>query len=219
MESKRRTYIHALGYDRLTGLYDWLVSWTAREATFKKSLVQQIEIAPADSILDVGCGTGTLMGMIKNRYPRTVVFGIDGDQRILVLAKKKSVKTNQEFILTCGMSYSFPYPDESFDMVISSLLFHHLTKEEKLQTLDEARRVLIRGGELYIGDWGKPQNQIMRAAFFTIQLLDGFATTRENVQGLLPQFIRDRGFDEVQETTQLSTMYGTLAVYHARRPF
>ncbi len=219
MERTRHPYIHALRYDRLTTLYDWVVNWTTRETSFKETLVQQVAPATASAILDLGCGTGTLMEMIKNHYPRSAVFGIDGDPKILGLAKNKSAKSNQESILTCGMSYGLPYSDESFDTVISSLLFHHLTKEDKLLTLSEVHRIIRRGGQLYIGDWGKPQARFMRAAFLVIQLLDGFETTRANVQGLLPQFIRDSGFDDVQETARLWTLLGTLSVYQARKPF
>jgi len=157
--------------------------------------------------------------MIRNHYPRSAVFGVDADPKILRLAKRKSVTSNQEFRLTCGMSYDLPYSHESFDTVISSLLFHHLTEEDKLRTLREVHRVLKRGGELYIGDWGKPQARLMRAAFLVIQLLDGFETTRGNVHGLLPQFMRDGGFDDVQETVRFWTMLGTLSVYQARKPF
>lgn len=175
-------------------------------------------VAPAHVILDLGCGTGTLMRMTKIRHSDSALFGIDGDPKILRLARKKTVKSGQEFMLTGGMSYHLPYSDESFDTVISSLLFHHLTANEKLLTLREAHRVLRRGGELYIGDWGKPQNRLMRAAFLAVQLLDGFETTRDNVQGLLPQFIHDSGFDEVREISRLSTMLGVLSLYRARRP-
>ena len=57
----------------------------------------------------------------------------------------------------------------------------------------------------------------MRVAFLGLQLFDGFATTGENVKGALPRIFRAAGFEEVRECGTLSTMFGTLALYSARR--
>jgi ubiquinone/menaquinone biosynthesis C-methylase UbiE len=85
------------------------------------------------------------------------------------------------------MAFELPYPDASFDRVISSLLFHHLTRENKERTLREVFRVLRPGEELHVADWGKAQNWPMRVAFLLVQMLDGFETTADNVNGLLPE--------------------------------
>ncbi len=73
--------------------------------------------------------------------------------------------------------------------------------------------LLQPGGEIHIADWGKAQNFLMRIAFLGIQLLDGFETTRDNVQGLLPDFIRAAGFEGVEETHHEMTLLGTLSLY------
>ena len=109
---------------------------------------------------------------------------------------------------------SYP-PDHSFDRVLSSFLLHHLTKENKLKTLTEILRVLKPGGEFHLADWGKAQNMIMRLAFLDIQLLDGFETTSENVQGLLTRYLEDAGFESVEETKRYTTVFGTLSLYKA----
>ena len=58
----------------------------------------------------------------------------------------------------------------------------------------------------------------MRVAFFTVQLLDGFETTTDNVNGLLPTLITESGFDEVAETGSYMTMLGTMSLYRGRKP-
>ncbi|MCI0693927.1 methyltransferase domain-containing protein [candidate division KSB1 bacterium] len=109
------------------------------------------------------------------------------------------------------------FPDNFFDRVISSLLLHHLTAENKRRTLAEIFRVLKPGGALHVADWGKAQNVAMRGAFFLVQMFDGFATTTENVQGKLPDYFREAGFANVKETQRYMTVYGTLSLYVAKR--
>ncbi len=93
-----------------------------------------------------------------------------------------------------------------------------MTRDNKLQTLIEIRRVLKPGGQLHIAAWGKAGNLLMRILFLPVQLLDGFRTTADNVRGLLPQFIADAGFKEVSETTRFATPFGTLSLYRADKP-
>ena len=92
-------------------------------------------------------------------------------------------------------------------------LFHHLNNEDKLRTLEEVYRILKMGGELHIADWGKPQNFLMRGAFLVVQLLDGFETTGDSVQGKLPQYMGQTGFEKVEETKQFATLFGTMCLY------
>lgn len=82
----------------------------------------------------------------------------------------------------------------------------------------EVLRVLRPGGEFHIADWGKPTSPVMRLAFVGVQLLDGFATTTNNVRGLLPDFLGLAGFEKVETTNCFSTLLGTVSLYRARKP-
>lgn len=57
----------------------------------------------------------------------------------------------------------------------------------------------------------------MRLAFFGVQLLDGFATTTDNVKGLLPDLLGLAGFEKVETTHSYSTLLGTISLYRARK--
>ena len=210
-------YVPALGYDFLTPYYDKVVGITTRESAFKKALIQQASIKPQHHVLDLACGTGTLTIMIKEAVPDAIVTGIDGDQGILGIARKKTSASQLDIQFDNGMSYDLPYPDNTFDRVVSSLFFHHLTRADKVETLREVRRVLKKDGELHIADWGKPSSAIMVIASFAIKMLDGFETTGDNFNGLLPGLIEESGFERVKETHSFDTVFGTIRLYKSLR--
>ena len=211
-------YIPALRYHWLTTFYDPLIRWSLRESTFKRHLVKQAGIKKGHRVLDLGCGTGTLALLIKSHHPKADVFGLDADPRVLEVARAKATKARLSIRLDRGMAFELPYSHGSFDRVISSLMFHHLTRENKERTLREAFRVLRPRGELHVADWGEAQNWPMRAAFLLVQMLDGFETTADNVSGLLPELFRMAGFMEVEESARYMTIVGILSLYKAQKP-
>lgn len=211
-------FISALRFDWLTPLYDPLVRWTLRESTFKRKLLEQARIERGHRVLDLGCGTGTLALLIKKTHPDSDVVGLDGDPRALEIARAKTTRAGVQVGLDRGMCFELPYPDDSFDRVLSSLLFHHLNRENKLRTLRDVFRVLRPGGELHIADWGTPGNLLLRGAFLLVQLLDGFETTADNVAGILPRLCTAAGFEDVQELGHHHTSFGTIRFVDARKP-
>ncbi|MDQ3375152.1 MAG: class I SAM-dependent methyltransferase [Acidobacteriota bacterium] len=215
---KNEKYIPALSYDWLTPFYDTAVRLTTREKVFKKALVEQAKIKANHRVLDLACGTGTLTILIKNTQPQAKVVGIDGDARILEIAKTKAKQSDVEIQFDEGMSVDLPYEDESFDSVVSSLFFHHLTRENKLKTLREVKRILKPNGEFHIADWGLPANLLMKGSSYLIQLLDGSETTADSFSGLLPKFMADAGFDMVEETNNFNSLFGTIRLHKSRKP-
>ena len=70
-------------------------------------------------------------------------------------------------------------------------------------------------GELHIADWGTPSNPLMRFVFLSVQLLDGFDTTRDSVDGALPELLRQAGFGRAEETAYFDTPLGTIRLFRA----
>src|SRR5205823_11117127 len=97
-----------------------------------------------------------------------------------------------------ALADDLPFEDGSFDRVVSSLVFHHLPREVKERSAAEIARVLRPGGELHVADWG-PGDPLMRLAFFTTQLLDGFERTEDNIKGRLPGIFEAAGLHDVRE--------------------
>lgn len=212
----RERVIPALRFSALTRFYDPVMAGVLRESTWKSQLVAQVGVKAGMRILDLGCGTGTLTLLLAQAEPDAHVAGVDADPDALERARAKATATGTTIELVEGMSSSLPFPDDSLDRVVSSLLFHHLTLDGKRATLAEARRLLRPNGELHIADWGRPHDALMRAAFLPVQLLDGFATTTDNVRGALPALVAAAGFDPVRETRRRRTVFGTLTFLLAR---
>ena len=208
-------YVPALRFSWLTAIYDPVARWTTRESVVKKALVDQAKLTTCMSVLDLASGTGTLAIIIKRKFPDVDVVGVDGDPRILQIANAKSESAKVKIEFDQGLATQLPYADSSYDRVFSTLFFHHLGNSDKARAFAEIFRVLKPGGQLHVADWGKPTNFLMRLLFYPIQWLDGFANTKDNVEGQLPNIIQHSGFNDVQIDKQFSTVFGTLTLYRA----
>lgn len=216
MTYKNQTeYIPALRYCWLTPFFDLFIRLTTRELTFKRLLVEEARIEKGHRVLDLGCGTATLTILIKKLYPEAQVIGLDGDPKVLKIAQAKIAKTGLEIKLEQGMAFELPYPDSSFDRVLSSLLFHHLIRENKIRTVKEVYRVLRPGGKLIIGDFGRPNNAAMYLISLVMRRLE---ETEDLIKGLLPDMLRRAGFDAVDDFTRYMMIFGTTSLYRALKP-
>ena len=211
----RSGFVPALGLNFLTGLYDPLVRLTTREKYFKQRLLAQASIPEQAAVLDLGCGTGTLGLQIARAHPTSTVTGLDGDEKMLRRARHKADEANVGIRFDQGLVPELPYSEGSFDRVVSTLFFHHLNGKQKSDTAREVLRVLRSGGQFHVADWGKPSDRLMRLLFYPIQLLDGFKTTGDNVEGRLPEIFEAAGFRSVRTHSEIRTIFGTPALYSA----
>lgn len=210
-------YVPALRFRALTRFYDPLIRLTTREARFKAALIEQANVPSGGTVIDIGCGTGTLAIGMKQRYPDARVIGIDADPEILERARLKAhaAKLDVEFVES--RATELPFANGMAQRVVSSLFFHHLMPQEKIEALAEALRVLDQEGELHIADWGAPTNALMRFLFFPVQVLDGFANTNDHVGGRFSTMVEESGARRVQMRSHFNTVFGTLVLLEARR--
>jgi ubiquinone/menaquinone biosynthesis C-methylase UbiE len=135
--------------------YDWVVQMMAlgQAGRLRRKTIDFAQIAPGDRILDVGCATGDLTLRAKERAGSTgQVCGIDPGPEMIEVARRKAARAHVEVDFRAGVIEQLPYPDASFDVVLSSLMMHHLPADLKPIGLAEIRRVLRTGGRLVIVD-------------------------------------------------------------------
>jgi SAM-dependent methyltransferase len=213
MSAERGSFIPALRFHRLTPLFDSVVAVTARDATIKRRVIARAAIAEGERVLDIGCGTGTLAIAAARATAGVVVTGLDADPVILARARGKAADAGLEIEFDEGSAAALPYPDASFDLVLSTLFFHHLPDDAKRGAARELIRVLRPGARFVIGDLGRPHDRVMRAAVrATVQLLDGVATTALNVRGELPDVLSGAGALDVAVRDRIRTPTGSYEV-------
>ena len=211
MTDEQQRYVPAAGRAAFTRLYDPVVAMTMRERRFRGALLDQVRRDRPERVVDVGCGTGTFAIALAHSAPD--VIAVDGDDDVLALAQTKDGAEHVTWVP--GLAGELPLDDASADVVTMSLLLHHLAPDAKSQALRDVRRVLRPGGALHIADWGRPQDPLMRATFFGLQLLDGFSTTRDHAAGRLPEIVAAAGFMRPERTLRLRTLWGTLELLRA----
>jgi ubiquinone/menaquinone biosynthesis C-methylase UbiE len=214
MENKHSHYIPALRFHWLTPFYDSLLKWAMREESIKSRLIERAKIQPGQRVLDLGCGTGTLAVMIKQSAPEAQVTGLDGDERVLTIARTKAEQASVNVQLDHGLAYQLPYPDRSFDVVVSSFVIHHLTSEDKVRAFKEVRRVLRPDAWFHILDFGRPVNFLSRMQALVFKM---FEQTADNFNGRIPSMLKEAGFDSISEAERVTNIFGPIWFYEAHK--
>ena len=210
-ENASGRFIPALSHDALTPAYDFLIAFAMPERRFKTALIDAAAIESGHRVLDVACGTGTLLQMVAERHPGAALTGIDIDPNVLARAK---AKVGARAVLELASATALPFSSGTFDIVLSSLAFHHLTREEKVAAMQEVRRVLRPGGEFHLGDFGAPHTAVMRIGSFLTEKI-GREHAADNFAGLLAPMLHYAGFREIEESGRVASVFGTLRTLHA----
>ena len=146
-------------YDLMEWFLDtFLFRGQVRELRQRTATLARIQLG--DAVLDVGCGTGTLAMEVARRVGRAgSVAGVDPGTEQIARARAKAARRNVPIEFQIGVIEHLAFPDQTFDVVLSTLMMHHLPDDLKRQGLAEIARVLKPGGRLVIADFKRKQER------------------------------------------------------------
>lgn len=210
-----RAYTPPLGTGD-TADYDRAIRRWTREMRWRRAMIDVLAPRAGETIIDVGCGTGSFAVMLKAAEPSLNLIAVDPDDDALAIARTKADAAGANIRWERGFARDIL--PRCADAVVSSLMFHQVPMTEKRAGLIAMHAALRPGGRLLVADYGR-QRGLMRLLFrLTIQRLDGVADTQPNADGLLPELIMATGFDKVREAERIHTATGTIALVTAERP-
>jgi len=190
--TRGRTLDHAAGvYDILAPLMTF-----GLEDRISNRIIGQMTLPRSAHVLDVGCGTGTLSIRIARRLsddPGSYVYGLDAASKMLDVARRKAHGlSNIRF--DHAAAEVLPYPDSSFDAVLSTFFFHHIDLELKAKVMAEVYRTLKPHGKFVIVDVDKPTNLFGTVCAWSGYWLFQQNEIRENIEGQLQHVIAGSPF-------------------------
>jgi ubiquinone/menaquinone biosynthesis C-methylase UbiE len=178
----------------------------------RRGLLDQAQIRPGQRILDIGCGTGSLLIQLKRLHPGTAVVGLDPDPKALARASRKAARAAVSIQFDQGFGDELPYPEASFDRVLSSLMFHHIPTGEKGQTVQAIRRVLKLGGEFHMLDFEGPENG---GHGLLSRLVHSSGRLKDNSENRVLHLMTEAGFAEPKKVGHRGMFFGNIAYYRA----
>lgn len=184
LETRGETIRWASFYDRFVNLVSF-----GKEKSLRKMTIAQAQVKPGEKVLDVGCGTGSLTIAAKVQVgPTGEVYGTDASPEMIDVARRKAARAGVDVTFQVDLIENITFPDNQFDVVLSSFMMHHLPDELKRDGLAEIYRVLKPGGRLMIVDLESSSggSVIQKISDFMIQLHGGHTVMQNNVKKLAP---------------------------------
>jgi len=142
-DRKRGSDIKDMNFNNAAAKYDNLGGRLSRR--FYRLLLEQVDLTSDMSVLDVGCGTGTILRAMSD-FCSIKGFGIDMSENMIEEAKRKC----PEMDIRLSRCEETPFEDDTFDVVTTCMAYHHFS--DKAGFAREAARILKLGGCLYIAD-------------------------------------------------------------------
>jgi SAM-dependent methyltransferase len=188
-------------------VHGWLIdsfAFRGQGRELRRRTLTLARLQPGEQVLDVGCGTGTLAIAVQRRMDRMNrmghVVGIDPGAEQIARARAKAVRRHLSIEFQIGGIEQLAFPNQTFDVVLSTLMMHHVPPPLKRQGLVEIARVLKPGGRLVIADFTRKQDRAGGAARFHA----GGSSLRD-----LATLVQDAGFEQVETEEMLPRRFST----------
>jgi len=160
-----------------------------------RALMEAAGVKAGDQTLDIGCGPGYFVRMLADRVGAAgAAVGLDAAPEMVEYARRKARRLpNCRF--ESGPAEALPFPDGSFDVVLSSLVMHHLPIDLRLRAVGEMKRVLRVGGTVLLADFAIPR----QGAWHILAAVTGHASG-QMIQRVTPleSLVAETGFNELR---------------------
>ncbi len=177
-----------------------------------RMVMKLAKVKPGDKVLDVGCGTGSLTLTAKTFAGASgLVNGIDASPEMIDVARKKAKWAGLDVVFDVALIEKIPFPNATFDVVVSRLVIHHLPDDLKRKAFAEILRVLKPGGHFLVADFKPPTNHVLN---HITSALVGSHMMQTDV-GIIPPLFSEAGFVEV---TSGPTRSAFLAFVSGKKP-
>jgi ubiquinone/menaquinone biosynthesis C-methylase UbiE len=184
-------------------LFDWMawVHTLGQERKLREWTLDLVDLQPGEALLDVGCGTGTLLVAAADRVgPSGALHGIEPSAVMATHARRKAEARRIPLQFVEGSAGSLPYPPASFDALFCTLVLHHLPEWMREDAIREMRRVLRPGGRVVLVDWQRPKSLVraLVSPMFPVYLLHNLGSKGSPLDVLpIEPLMRELGFEGI----------------------
>jgi ubiquinone/menaquinone biosynthesis C-methylase UbiE len=230
-EERDRSFLPGMGRTWLLPLYDTFSRLVGVRALHERA-IEIAGIAPAQAVLDVGCGTGNLSFTLLAAQPDARVTGLDPDVTALRRAARKARRRGLSLTLVQGYADRLPAEDASLDHVVSSLALHHVDDDGRTAFARDALRALRPGGKITVVDFGGPAEDTGAASHSAhghgparaVRYLPALIRSRvapnlpvpSDVNGIVT-LLEGAGFGDAREVAQIDHRFGRVTFVQATR--
>jgi ubiquinone/menaquinone biosynthesis C-methylase UbiE len=175
-------------HDLLAGAF-----FAGRRRGVYRRLVRLSGARPCDLVLDVGCGDGYLTRLVARAVePDGLAHGIDPSAE--AIDRARHIGRGRSGTYSVGSALAIDAADSTYDVVVSSLVVHHIDETDRRCALEEMRRVLRPGGTLLLAEFRPPTNRILRRVIRPV----ASRAMLDNQVDALGTLVTGAGFDDLR---------------------
>jgi ubiquinone/menaquinone biosynthesis C-methylase UbiE len=200
-----------LGPAWMTAAYDPLTARWPAGNKMRSTVIDALDPAPGQRLLELGCGSGRLAIEIKRRCPDVSITAVDGNRDIFAIAQDRAKKAGVEINFALGDFTTCPL-EGKYDLVYSTLVLHHLTLEAKQQVFARIRDLFAEGGSFVIADFSRHSGSGQAIMSRVSTLVDTLSAKGPHFDGRFEAALHE-GFVDVRSLGQIPSVFGTIEVW------